>query len=358
MTYLEFKDGSSHKFWQIELEGASFTVTFGRIGTAGQAKTTTCESPEKAAKERDKLVGEKTRKGYVEVAQASEKKTSRRLAVTYDEAEEGKTLLSKMEAFLGSDAAATTDCLVLASWEEAHETSPQAALDLLCQKLSRVPKLRELVVGDMESEECEISWIIQADYTRLLQEMTQLESLRIQGSNCLKLSTKPLVHRALRTLVIRCGGLEKEILACVAKADLPSLEHLELYLGMEDYGFDGDLDDVRPFFAKGLFPSLRYLGLSDSCIADDIAKAIATAPVLEQVKVLDLSQGTLSDEGGQALLDSPLVRGLEKLDLHYHYMSEDLVKAFKASGMKVDVSDPQDADEDGDETYRYPAVGE
>ncbi|QQS07042.1 MAG: STM4015 family protein [Fibrobacterota bacterium] len=358
MTYLEFKDGTSHKFWQIELEGASFTVTYGRIGTAGQAKTTTCESPEKAAKEHDKLVGEKTRKGYVEVAQASEKKTSRRLAVSYDEGEEGKTLLSKMEAFLDSDAAATTDSLVLASWEEPHENSPQAALDLLCEKAARLPKLTDLVVGAMDSEECEISWIIQADYTRVFAALPGLQSLRIQGSSSLVLSTTAIAHENLHTLVIRCGGMPKDVLACVAKAKLPRLEHLELYLGMEDYGFNGSIEDVRPFFAKGLFPSLKYLGLSDSCIADEVATGVATAPVLEQIETLDLSQGSLSDAGGRALLDSPLVKGLKKLDLHYHYLSTEMMKEFKASGLNVDVSDQQKGDEDDDQTYRYPAVGE
>lgn len=358
MTYLEFKDGTSHKFWQIEIDGASYTVTFGRIGTTGQAKTTTCESPEKAAKERDKLVGEKTRKGYVEVAQASEKKISRRLAVTYDEAEEGKTLLAKMEAFLAGEAVATVDSLVLASWEEPQENSPQAALDLLCQNASRAPRLKELVVGDMDSEECEISWIIQADYTKVFSAFPALESLRIQGSSGLVLSTMTIAHGSLRSLVIRCGGLPKEILGVLAKAALPKLEHLELYLGVDEYGFDGGIEDLRPFFVKGRFPSLRYLGLSDSSIADAIATEIAQADVLDQLETLDLSQGTLTDAGGRALLDSKRARSLKKIDLHYHYLSDEMVKEFKASAMPVDVSDQQEADGDGEDVWRYPAVTE
>ena len=32
----EYTDGSSSKFWQIELAGASFTTTHGKIGSAGQ----------------------------------------------------------------------------------------------------------------------------------------------------------------------------------------------------------------------------------------------------------------------------------------------------------------------------------
>ena len=34
----ELVEGTSSKFWQIELSGASFTVTFGRLGTSGQTQ--------------------------------------------------------------------------------------------------------------------------------------------------------------------------------------------------------------------------------------------------------------------------------------------------------------------------------
>lgn len=63
----EFVEGSSSKFWEVSVEGATLTVVFGKIGTAGQTKPKTFGSPEAAQKEADKLVGEKTRKGYVEV---------------------------------------------------------------------------------------------------------------------------------------------------------------------------------------------------------------------------------------------------------------------------------------------------
>src|SRR5262245_37646080 len=64
-TFL-FSDEKSHKFWNIELKGASFTVTFGRVGTAGQTQLKTFASEAQARKEHDKLIAEKTRKGYVE----------------------------------------------------------------------------------------------------------------------------------------------------------------------------------------------------------------------------------------------------------------------------------------------------
>lgn len=62
----EFKDGTSNKFWAIAVSGDSHTVRFGKIGTNGQEKTKSFGSPEKAQADADKLIAEKTGKGYKE----------------------------------------------------------------------------------------------------------------------------------------------------------------------------------------------------------------------------------------------------------------------------------------------------
>jgi len=66
MRRFEFSEGTSNKFWEIELDGDSFTVRYGRLGTDGQTQTKTFDSPAKAQFEHDKLVAEKVKKGYVE----------------------------------------------------------------------------------------------------------------------------------------------------------------------------------------------------------------------------------------------------------------------------------------------------
>jgi predicted DNA-binding WGR domain protein len=66
----EFSDDKSNKFWAIELDGSSFTVNYGRIGTNGQTQTKDFASPEAAKKEYDKLVAEKVKKGYTEKSAA------------------------------------------------------------------------------------------------------------------------------------------------------------------------------------------------------------------------------------------------------------------------------------------------
>jgi predicted DNA-binding WGR domain protein len=71
MARYELSDGKSNKFWEIKMEGAVLTVTFGRIGTAGTSSTKVSPSPAGAKYEHDKLVAEKTKKGYKLVAAAA-----------------------------------------------------------------------------------------------------------------------------------------------------------------------------------------------------------------------------------------------------------------------------------------------
>jgi DNA ligase 1 len=63
----EFVEGTSAKFWEISTSGSDVTVRFGRLGTEGQTKTKSLEDAATAHRHADKLIEEKTGKGYVEV---------------------------------------------------------------------------------------------------------------------------------------------------------------------------------------------------------------------------------------------------------------------------------------------------
>jgi predicted DNA-binding WGR domain protein len=68
MRRFEFTDGTSNKFWEIEVGGAAFTVHYGRIGASGKTQTKEFADESTAGAEADKLIREKLGKGYVEVA--------------------------------------------------------------------------------------------------------------------------------------------------------------------------------------------------------------------------------------------------------------------------------------------------
>jgi predicted DNA-binding WGR domain protein len=66
VRYFEFIGGSSRKFWEVSMQGNSFTVRFGRLGTAGQSQTKTFTDDATASREAESLVAEKLKKGYEE----------------------------------------------------------------------------------------------------------------------------------------------------------------------------------------------------------------------------------------------------------------------------------------------------
>jgi uncharacterized protein (TIGR02996 family) len=66
MRTFELSDATSHKFWSVDVKGDALTVAYGKIGTAGQTQTKTFKDAAAAQAEADKLVKEKTKKGYVE----------------------------------------------------------------------------------------------------------------------------------------------------------------------------------------------------------------------------------------------------------------------------------------------------
>ena len=66
MRRFEYIGGGSEKFWEVDRAGASVTVRFGRIGTAGQTQVKDLGSDQAATAHVAKLIAEKVKKGYVE----------------------------------------------------------------------------------------------------------------------------------------------------------------------------------------------------------------------------------------------------------------------------------------------------
>jgi hypothetical protein len=156
------------------------------------------------------------------------------------------------------------------------------------------------------------------------------------------------------------GGLPPQVVRAVGESDLPALEHLELWLGEENYGGGATPEDLAGILAGEWLPSLRYLGLQDSEIQDEIAAAVAAAPVVARLETLSLSMGILTDSGAEALLSGQPLTHLKKLDLHHHYLSDEFMKRITAAlpGVEVDLSEQEEGDDDGEEVWRYVAVSE
>ncbi|MFI0814296.1 leucine-rich repeat domain-containing protein [Streptomyces sp. NPDC021098] len=180
----------------------------------------------------------------------------------------------------------------------------------------------------------------------------------------LRLEFPALRHDALRRLTVQSGGLPVNVVRGVGASELPALEHLDLWLGTSEYGADCKAADLEPILTGARLPRLRHLALRNSEMQDEVAAAVASAPVVARLKVLDLSMGTLSDVGAAALLSGQPLTHLTKLDLHHNYLSEPvrqrIRQALEPAGVEVDLAQ-DDAERDADDngpTQRYVSAGE
>ncbi|MER7335860.1 MULTISPECIES: STM4015 family protein [unclassified Micromonospora] len=255
-----------------------------------------------------------------------------------------------------AQAGPSVDSLVVGAW--GYAAFNPAPIAQLCAAAPRLPALRALFLGDMTSEECEVSWMKVGDVSPLLTAYPELEVLRVRGGEDFAFS--PVRHARLRELAVETGGLSRAFVGAVLDSDLPALTDLELWLGASDYGGDAQVSDLAPLLAGERFGALRRLGLRNAEIADDLAEALATAAVVPRLERLDLSLGTLGDRGAAALFAGQPLKHLTELDLHHHYLSEEMAASVVAAlpGVRVDMSDPRKADEYDGESYRYTAVSE
>ncbi|MFF9124002.1 STM4015 family protein [Streptomyces sp. NPDC014889] len=264
------------------------------------------------------------------------------------------------DRFLDTVDPAGVRAIVVGQWGEPYDNDSSGIVRRLVAARDRLTALRAVFIGDLEMEESEISWIEQSDVTPVLDAYPLLEVFGIRGGSGLRF---PAVrHDHLRRLRFEAGGLPGEVVRGVAAGEFPALEHLDMWLGVEEYGGDAGVADLAPILAGGRFPALRHLGLRNSEIQDEVAAAVAGAPVVAQLTSLDLSLGALTDDGATALLGGQPLTHLTRLDLHHHFLSESMAdrirRAFDSSGTEVDLSDHRTPDSWEDQEWRYVAVSE
>ncbi|WP_327320037.1 STM4015 family protein [Streptomyces sp. NBC_01235] len=247
---------------------------------------------------------------------------------------------------------------------ELDAGDPHRTAELLEAARERLTGLKALYLADLEFGEAELSWIVQGDVTPILHSYPRLEELAVRGSNGgfggePGLLFTPLRHEHLRTLRFENGGLPAEVPRGLAASDLPALEHLDLWLGEEWYGRDTTVADLAPILDGSRLPALRRLGLQNADIQDEVATAVASAPVVARLTALHLGRGTLSDTGAEALLSGQPLVHLQELDLHHHFLSDAMTQRVRQTlepyGVKVDLSGQEHADDVGG---RYVSAGE
>ena len=206
--------------------------------------------------------------------------------------EEGKGPSTLVEDILADPEFPQVTDLIIGDWGNSWEEDCQAILDGIAANAQRFSHVEKLFIGDMEFDECEVSWIMQGSYKELWTALPHLKELTIKGSMDLDLGE--VCHEELESLTIICGGLPVYVIEEIQKARLPKLKKLLLYIGSDNYGFDGNPDTIREFLEKVQLPKLEYLGIVDSEIQDEITEFVLESKFITQIHTLDLSCGTLS----------------------------------------------------------------
>ena len=315
---LIYMDAKSSKFWNIRQEGDSHTVTYGRTGSAGQTSAKSFASEALAVKDAEKLIREKLGKGYVEASDSPQDGSLPLAAfasinhrddvyrnagtfvglrvVDYDMEKPARSdvayrfrsdwdedqIVPALKHFLSKDEALQATAIVIGAWfGDDSEKTPGEVLDVLIENRDRLPLLSAVFVGDITSEENEMSWINQTDLAPLLNAFPDLQLLRARGGTSLVFT--PLQHAKLRGLALETGGMDASVLRGVCSSQFNELEHLELWLGTEDYGATVRIEDLQPLLSGEIFPNLKYLCLRNSDMADQIAAVVVNSPLMQRI---------------------------------------------------------------------------
>jgi hypothetical protein len=262
-----------------------------------------------------------------------------------EEYEDEVTVLDRLESLLQQPKADEISSLIIGAWSGACEGDNSAKIvESISLMAHQLPNLKALFFGEMTYEECEISWINQSDLSPLLKAFPKLERLRVRGGS--ELSFSRIQHESLKELAIETGGLSRATIREIFLCEFPNLEHLELLLGEQNYGFDGSVEDLQPLLEGGLYPKLKYLGLMNSEIANDIAAIIVNSPIAERVETIDLSMGNLDDEGVASLKGLAPRKNLKLVNISHHYASAQIQHLAQVLPCVLVATDPKEAEDE------------
>ncbi|EMO97986.1 WGR domain protein, partial [Leptospira santarosai str. 200702252] len=165
---LTYQDGSSNKFWNIEVSGNSFTVTYGKIGTSGQTQTKTFDNEDKCLKEAQKLLSEKLKKGYQGTGEVVASTSSPKSAKNKAETSEIKSAQTKQ----------TTETNGKVASHEIQKTHSQNGTHTIEEKKLKEPIERTLGLSKEElSVRFNISAILPKEKPQSFDLKTKIEQL-------------------------------------------------------------------------------------------------------------------------------------------------------------------------------------
>jgi uncharacterized protein (TIGR02996 family) len=217
-----------------------------------------------------------------------------------------------------------------------------------------LPSLRELFIGDFDSEDTELSWSELGNVEPIYAALPNLKKLTLRSGN---MTLGSIVLPKLEAFIVETGGLDEDAAEAIAAAKWPSLRSLSIQIGAEEYGGDADLEQLRPIFDGVGLPRLEHLGLMNAEITESLIEPLATSKILPQLRSISLGMGTLGDEGVQILYRyQKAFAHLEKIDLDDNFISHEGERLLAQTKLNVHIGEQRD--DEGDPSNRYASVAE
>jgi uncharacterized protein (TIGR02996 family) len=232
---------------------------------------------------------------------------------------------------------------------DPNEENLQELIDKLAEKAP--PTIRKLTFGDNIDQ---ISWHHTGSLAPLWPRVPGLETLEIETGELEVGEPGQMVAPALERAIFITGGMTPSCARGIATAQMPSIQHLEIYYGDPNYGGTSTIDDVIPLLGRGDLPKLRYLGLKNSMFANEIAQHIGGAQVIETLDTLDLSLGTMTDIGAKHLAgQAKQLAHLKTLNLKRNFLTPDGIALVRELCPNVITDDQEQPYERGNGELRY-----
>ncbi len=237
---------------------------------------------------------------------------------------------------------------------EMYDDTPEALINLIIANKDKFQNIEEISFGNCSFEVNELSWTNHSDYTNLIKALPKLKTILLAG-NTPDMFKGKLESPTLEDITIKTGGLDNSIIKTLCEAELPNLKSLTLYEGVDNYGLNCSFQDYKGLITSEVFKGVTKFGIVNSERQDDIVKFILDNNIHKQLTEWNISMGTLTDKGGQMLLDNKdELSGLDLIKIEFCFLSEEMAEKLKNSGLKVEISDLQNNDDD----WKYPMYTE
>ncbi|MCA9062361.1 MAG: WGR domain-containing protein [Planctomycetaceae bacterium] len=292
----EMKEGTSDKFWEISLDGKSHTVRYGRVGTDGQTATKDFDTEAKARASYDKLIAQKTGKGYKEVTGRSDSRQQQAKALQVQAKEREpfvKAILDEPDdpaAYLVfadwlEDQGDAQGELIRIQWQlEEDGVSAAERKKLQKREAALLEEHESAILGDLADDlisqkgPADLLWRDDSKFYRWQIARGVLDSLHIEYllPAFVKVLRKSPAIATLRRLTIR------------DPSDAYSLEEIDEYAETE---WDEDDAPALKMLNGAQFPNLRHFAVTEdeerNCHAatPTIHNLIKNMPRLESLQV-------------------------------------------------------------------------